>query len=569
MHLPENEDIFEPLIDSLFDENVLDGLEGLNVVVADDDPKVRQVFARVLGEAGIHVRSYANGVEVLMAVEENPPDLVITDILMPKMDGWELSIRIKRNYALKHIPVIIISWKEDFLQRVRKLKVGADDFMLKELSSQQILERVARMLRPRFSLEQRLQAGGDVTGRIEKIGVLGVLATTMKFKKNARITFRDNWNDFEVDIVDGEIAAVTRTGTDGSFASSLPALGRLLGTEDGRFEVIRAAEKTRRQFSKDGPNIIVQSTNYLNDMVDRVVDGALINIAAIEFDDEVLENYSKVTPTKLKVPLEQLRSNKSPREIVNDAVISPDAMETLLLDMIRTGVLRNIESLPFDSENFLVTAHDVEQVADDEFELLADSAVSEPPSEAVSEAPQAAEPVAAQAIPYPETPSTVPFVTNRWTKAWQVIAMVAIVLLGISIYFNFNPKKEQPASGMALESRLVPLPAESPKPVISPQEQRRKTDKEQPAPPREAEVEKTMTAPEEPPGYLAVDKSPSDEGGPIRVSVDNRLKGTTPLRIELVPGPHDVAFSREGKRRFKTITIVSDQDTEMVAKVPK
>jgi PleD family two-component response regulator len=592
MPLPENEDIFDPLIGNLFDENVLESLKGLNVIVADDDAKVRQVFSRVLGEAGIDVRTYANGVEVLMAVDENPPDLVITDILMPKMDGWELGIRIKRNYALKHIPVIIISWKEDFLQRVRKLKVGADDFMLKELSSQQILERVARMLRPRFSLEQRLQAGGDVTGRVEQIGVLGVLRTTMKFKRNARVTFRDNWNDFEVDILDGEIAAVTRTGTDGSFASSSPALGRLMGTEDGRFEVIKVPEKTRRQFPKEGPNVIVQATNRLNDMVDQVVDGALINIASIELDDDVLENYAKVTPNKLKVPLEQLRAEKTPREVVNNAIISPDAMETLLLDMIRTGVMRNIESLSMDSDDFLVTAHDVEQVANDEFELIAEE--SETPSEEISQARQAGEPEAVpEAVPAGEvavsggpevwgqvpanreTPSVVPFTTNRWTKSWQVIAMIAIVLLGISIYFNFNPKTEQQQSDMALEGDAVP-PSESKKPeqvkpsaeVGAPEQPKAQATQEEPARAAETKAEKAA-APEQAPGFLVVDKSSTDDGGPIKVSVNQRLKGRTPLRIELAPGSYDIAFSRKGKRRFKKVTVVSNQESEMVATVPR
>jgi CheY-like chemotaxis protein len=597
MPLPENEDIFDPLIGNLFDENVLESLKGLNVVVADDDAKVRQVFTRVLGEAGINVRSYANGGEVLISVQDNPPDLIITDILMPIMDGWELGIRIKRNYALKHIPVIIISWKEDFLQRVRKLNVGADDFMLKELSSQQILERVARMLRPRFSLEQRLQAGGDVTGRIEQIGVLGVLATTMKFRKNSRITFRDNWNDFEVDILDGEIAAVTRTGTDGSFASSLPALERLMGTEDGRFEVIKAPEKTRSQFSKEGPNVIIQTTNHLNDMVNGVVDGALINIAKIEFDDDVLENYAKVTPNKLKLPLEQLRNDRNPRDIVNRAIISPDAMETLLLDMIRTGVIRNIESLSIDSEHFLVTAHDVEQVADNEFDLISENGEGEAPLEKVSDAPSAL-PVAdkggaprdmAVASGPPEaapirvdTASTVSVLPDKWTKAWQVIAMVAMVLLAISIYFNFRPKNVPSQPDTTMESEVVsredtpkvekvsPTPA---KPVISLEQPDKIEGKKESEPAKETKPEKVeekaVAAPEEPPGYLVVDKSPKDDGGPIRVSVNQRLKGKTPVTIELAPGTYDIAFSRDGKRSFKTITIVSKEETVMVARVPK
>jgi hypothetical protein len=355
--------------------------------------------------------------------------------------------------------------------------------------------------------------------------------------------------------------------------------------------VIKVPEKTRRQFPKEGPNVIVQATNRLNDMVDQVVDGALINIATIGFDDDVLENYAKVTPNKLKVPLEQLRADKTPRVVVNSAIISPDAVETLLLDMIRTGVVRSIESLSMDSDDFLVTAHDVEQVADDEFDLVAEE--SETPLEEISQARQAVEPDAVpEAVPageaavsgdpeagqvpaYRETPSVVPFTTNRWTKAWQVIAMIAIVLLGISIYFNFNPKTEQ-QSDTALERDAVPSgeskKGEQVKPsaeVGVPEQPQPQATKEEPALAAETKAEKAAAAPEQAPGFLVVDKSSKDQGGPIKVSVNQRLKGRTPLRIELAPGSYDLAFSREGKRRFKKVTIVSNQETKMVATVPK
>ena len=79
----------------------------------------------------------------------------------------------------------------------------------------------------------------------------------------------------------------------------------------------------------------------------------------------------------------------------------------------------------------------------------------------------------------------------------------------------------------------------------------------------------SVRAPPPPPGFLVVEQARDDEGGPIRVSVDDRLRGRTPIRIELAPGEHDIAFSREGKRRFLKVVIESDEDTEIVATVPE
>jgi hypothetical protein len=124
---------------------------------------------------------------------------------------------------------------------------------------------------------------------------------------------------------------------------------------------------------------------------------------------------------------------------------------------------------------------------------------------------------------------------------------------------------------MALEGDAVP-PSESKKPeqvkpsaeVGAPEQPKAQATQEEPARAAETKAEKASV-----PGFLVVDKSSTDDGGPIKVSVNQRLKGRTPLRIELAPGSYDIAFSRKGKRRFKKVTVVSNQESEMVATVPR
>jgi CheY-like chemotaxis protein len=342
MALDEAEAVLDPASREIVNETDLAALSGLSAVVADDDVEIRAVFDKVLSDAGMKVRTATNGKEASTFIHESPPDVLITDILMPEMDGWELATRLRWDFALRHIPIIMLSWKEDFLQRVRELNAEADDYMLKEVDRRQILSRVAGVLKPRFTFEQRLVDEGEVTGRVERAGVVTILKAAMEIRPDCRITLRENWNYFEANIIGGELASVNRTGTDGSFASGMPALERLIGVSSGRFSVVQAVDVSKKQFSDGTSNAIRQATDRLNSLNNQVVDGALINIAKIEMNGEVIEVYSKVLPPKLKTLVRQLVQGKLPKDLILNAYASTETLETLLLDLIRMGAVQGI-----------------------------------------------------------------------------------------------------------------------------------------------------------------------------------------------------------------------------------
>ncbi len=346
MALDEAEQVLDPASHEMVDEADISALSGLSAVVADDDSEIRTVFEKVLTKAGMKVRTAVNGAQALIEIRKDPPDVVITDILMPEMDGWELTTRLKWNYSLKHIPVIMLSWKEDFLQRVRELRAEADDFMLKEVDLQQILTRVAGVLKPRFAIEQRLADQGVVTGRVERMGVITILKSVMGLRPDCRVTLRENWNYFEADVLEGELVAVNRTGTDGSFASGMPALERLLGVSSGRFSVIPKVEKPKRHFADGTLKAVREATGRLNNLNSQVVDGTLMNIQKVEMNDDVVAVYSEVVPPKLKTLVQRLAAGEIPRDIALDASASSETLEMLMLDLIHMGAIQGIISAP-------------------------------------------------------------------------------------------------------------------------------------------------------------------------------------------------------------------------------
>ena len=114
----------------------------LTVLVIEDHPDQRELLAIVLQREGYRVITAANGLEALEKLENENIQIALSDIMMPKMDGFELIKRIRSNTALKSIYVILITARIQEGDRVRGLDLGADDYITKPFSFSELLARV-------------------------------------------------------------------------------------------------------------------------------------------------------------------------------------------------------------------------------------------------------------------------------------------------------------------------------------------------------------------------------------------------------------------------------------------
>ncbi len=114
----------------------------LTVLVIEDHPDQRDLLAIVLQREGYRVVTAANGVEALEKLEVEKVQIALSDIMMPKMDGFELINRIRNNAALKSIYLILITARIQEGDRVRGLDLGADDYITKPFSFSELLARV-------------------------------------------------------------------------------------------------------------------------------------------------------------------------------------------------------------------------------------------------------------------------------------------------------------------------------------------------------------------------------------------------------------------------------------------
>ncbi|MGF7048417.1 DNA-binding response OmpR family regulator [Paenibacillus sp. DS2015] len=130
----------------------------LNILVVEDDNKLRQLFCTVLTRNGYHALAAEDGQDALAILDKEYVDLIISDIMMPHMDGYELTRTLREtNYNL---PILIVTAKESFTDKQRGFLVGIDDYMVKPIDVNEMVLRVGALLRrAKIINERKIECG--------------------------------------------------------------------------------------------------------------------------------------------------------------------------------------------------------------------------------------------------------------------------------------------------------------------------------------------------------------------------------------------------------------------------
>lgn len=120
------------------------------ILVVDDEQDLLDLIEYNLMKEGYRVLKAVNGIEALEVAKEQNPDLVLLDIMMPKMDGLEVCEKMRSDSDLRHIPIIFLTARGDEKTEVEGLDLGADDYVTKPISTTKLISRIKAVLR-RFS----------------------------------------------------------------------------------------------------------------------------------------------------------------------------------------------------------------------------------------------------------------------------------------------------------------------------------------------------------------------------------------------------------------------------------
>ena len=117
------------------------------ILVVDDEAAQREIIVYNLEAAGFEVMSADNGEDAVLMVQEEHPNLIVLDWMMPKLSGLEVCRQLRSNKETKEIPIILLSARSEDVDKVRGLEIGADDYVSKPFSVVELMARINAQLR--------------------------------------------------------------------------------------------------------------------------------------------------------------------------------------------------------------------------------------------------------------------------------------------------------------------------------------------------------------------------------------------------------------------------------------
>ncbi|HEX5944537.1 MAG TPA: response regulator [Anaerolineales bacterium] len=118
------------------------------ILCVEDEPEMIDLIRLILGRRGFEVKGAAGGTEGLKMIRQDPPDLVLLDLMMPDMDGWEVYQQMKADEKTKNIPVIVVTAKAQSIDKVLGLHIAkVDDYITKPFSPQDLMNSVDKVLK--------------------------------------------------------------------------------------------------------------------------------------------------------------------------------------------------------------------------------------------------------------------------------------------------------------------------------------------------------------------------------------------------------------------------------------
>ncbi len=233
--------------------------EERTILLVDDDPTVLEVLAETLARHGFTTVQGADGEEGVALALKHQPDLVISDIVMPRMDGWDLCCTLRRLPSTRSIPFIFLSSLDKTPDRIMGIKLGADDYLTKPFRPAEVVFKVRGILR-RMAMRREVLA--EHSSRAEAEAARLLLVDVIEYLRGDRRTgllaFYGLANRGIVFIREGEPVHAS--------------LGDLTG-EAAIYEMIRFGSADVKYVERDHPELERNITLPWAELIARVVDG--------------------------------------------------------------------------------------------------------------------------------------------------------------------------------------------------------------------------------------------------------------------------------------------------------
>lgn len=312
------------------------------VLAVEDEPGLLALISKHLARAGFDVSEAGDGEAGVAAALATPFDLIMTDLSMPKMDGWEMLKVLKADHRTSEVPVIVLSAHEEFRETLRAARAGAHDYLAKTGFSGTIVASALAAITPRLEALFGLLVNEPLTVRAQTVGVQWTLRALARVKSTGVLALQDDWGSYRLEVKNGQPISA-RAELQRHRIGGLSAFARMLVARyaQGSFTHESVAEGGPHPIHMPMEELIQRTCEGLNAAESGLAAQRLMAATKFDVDPELYALFRRIAPERrVELARAVCEQKVSPAELPQVLQISPEEATTFLRELICRGVIK-------------------------------------------------------------------------------------------------------------------------------------------------------------------------------------------------------------------------------------
>jgi DNA-binding response OmpR family regulator len=311
------------------------------VLIVDDDTALRHLFKAQLTQGGFDVEVAEDGLRALSLATARPFDCVVSDLNMPRLDGWALLEKLKMDQRTREVPVIILSAQDDYREMLRIARAGAHDYLAKTGHAEDVISRVMSLLSPRINFELVLESGLPVGGiSLAQLGPQWLLRSLARNEVTGTLHLEEEWGEYHLALDHGEpVAAKARSGK--RVITGMAAVASLILSRNGEGTFYPGPAPTGPVFGCDMEALLRRTCEALNALDANVVERKLQSGAEFEVDAALYELYRRLAPDPaVRLARALCEERQRPDEIARTLSVNAQQVTQGAIELLHRGIIR-------------------------------------------------------------------------------------------------------------------------------------------------------------------------------------------------------------------------------------
>jgi len=311
------------------------------LLIVDDDPALRTLFKSQLHQGGFDVEVAEDGVQALTLATGQSFDCVVSDLNMPRLDGWGLLEKLKMDQRTREVPVIVLSAQDDYREMLRTARAGAHDYLAKTGHAGEVISRVMSLLSPRLNFEVVIESGLPVGGiQLSQIGPQWLLRALARNEATGTLHLTEEWGEYHL-AVDHGTPVMAKACSGKREVSGMPAVASLVVSRnaEGSFNPGPAPTGPRLGFTME--ELLARTCRALNALDANVVEEKLRAGATFEVDATLYELYRRLAPdTGVRLARAICEERRPVSELAQALELPAKQVTHGVLELLHRGIIR-------------------------------------------------------------------------------------------------------------------------------------------------------------------------------------------------------------------------------------